>query len=115
MPRGFAQIYNGTTDSGGACPCVTPPTVVASPGIQASRTVRINIFAPICETDTMPPATGVTCTTPTSACTSPRTVIVGGGTVRINGLVPAVVGNKLNVTTNITLMPTSQSANVQVG
>ena len=114
MARGFAQIYNGTTDSGGVCPCVTPPTVVANPGATA-RTVRINSLPPILETDTMPPATGVTCTTPTSACTSPRQVIVGAGTVRINGLVPAVVGNKLNVTTNITLMPSSQSANVMVG
>ena len=114
MARGFAQIYNGTTDSGGVCPCVTPPTVVASPG-SAARTVRINSLAPILETDTMPPAAGMTCTSSPTPCTSPRQVIVGAGTVRINGMVPAGVGNKLNVTTNITLMPSSQSANVMVG
>ena len=104
-----AQIYNGGNDSGGGCPCVTPPSSINT---AAQTTVKVNGMTPVLQGHSMSPAAGKTCSSDPSPCTSPRTVIATSVKVRINGLAVARAGDKLNVSTGISLTPASQSATV---
>ena len=79
-----AQIYNGGNTTGGGCPCKTPPTPIDC-AASAARNVTVNGLKPVLQGDSMSPEVGVTCTSPPSGCTSPRTVIATGVTVFING------------------------------
>ncbi len=104
-----AQVYNGGVESGGGCPCVTPPTSINT---AAQTTVRVNGLTPVLQGHSMSPAAGKTCSSDPSPCTSPRTVIASGMKVRINGLAVAKIGDKLNVATGISLTGATVSANV---
>tara|TARA_B100000131_G_scaffold26167_1_gene24980 strand:+ start:300 stop:641 length:342 start_codon:yes stop_codon:yes gene_type:complete len=106
-----AQIYNGATTTGGGCPCKTPPTPIDCTQA-ASRNVRVNGLAPVLMGDSMSPEVGVTCTSPPSGCTSPRTVIATGAIVKINGKLVARSNDVLNPSTNIRLTMATTSPNV---
>ena len=109
-----AQVYNGGVESGGICPCVTPPTPIDC-AASSARTVRVNGFAPVVMQDAMSPASGKTCSSDPSPCTSPRNVIATSTKVFVQGRAVAKIGDKLNVSTNISLVGATQSANVNFG
>ena len=106
-----AQIYNGGNTTGGGCPCKTPPTPIDC-AASAARNVTVNGLKPVLQGDSMSPEVGVTCTSPPSGCTSPRTVIATGVTVFINGKNVAKVMDVLNPSTGIKLTMASESPNV---
>jgi len=109
-----AQVYNGGVESGGSCPCTTPPFPIDC-AASAARTVRVNGFAPVVMQDAMSPAPGMTCTSNPSPCSSPRNVTATSTKVFVQGRAVAKIGDKLNFGTNITLAGATQSANVNFG
>jgi uncharacterized Zn-binding protein involved in type VI secretion len=109
-----AQIYNGGVETGGVCPCTTPPTPIDC-AASASRTVRVNNLAPVVMNDSMSPASGATCTSPPSGCVSTRMVIATSTKVFVQGQPVAKIGDILNGGTNIRLSGATQSANVNFG
>ena len=106
-----AQIYNGGVESGGTCPCATPPTPISSTAA-ASRTVKINSLAVVLSGDSMPPVPGTKCPGKPRPCTSSRTVIASAQKVMIEGKKPALPNDVLNSSTNIRLTMASASPNV---
>ena len=109
MPQ--AQIYNGGVESGGTCPCATPPTPISSTAAQ-SRTVKINGIAVVLSGDSMPPVPGTKCPGKPKPCTSSRTVIASAQKVMIEGKKPALPNDVLNSSTNIRLTMATTSPNV---
>lgn len=109
-----AQIYNTGVESGGTCPCATPPTPIDC-AASSARTVKVNGFAPVIQQDSMSPAAGMTCTSNPSPCSSPRMVTATSTKVFVQGRAVAKIGDKLNFGTNITLAGATQSANVNFG
>ena len=108
-----AQVYNNAVESGGSCPCATPPTQVVTTMPAPGKPVRVNGFRPILRGDTLTPANGMTCTSNPSPCVSPRTVLESiPSKVRINGKSVAKVGDYLNMSTNIRLVNATQAATV---
>ncbi len=106
-----AQIYNSGATTGGNCPCKTPPTPIDC-AASLSRNVKVNGFAPVLMGDSMSPEVGVTCTSPPSPCSSPRTVIATNAKVYINNKLTAKVMDTLNPTTGIKLTMASNSPTV---
>lgn len=90
-------IFKGV-DTGGGCPCVTPPTVLGPP----VGTVFANKIAVMALGDVLTPAAGKTCSSDPSPCTSPRIVKTIGKTF-VDGAIIAKFGDILNVTTSITI------------
>lgn len=91
------SIYRGV-DSGGGCPCVTPPTPLSPP----IGNVFVEKIAVMANGDVLTPAPGVTCTTPPSPCTSPRVVRAVNNTF-VNRVSISTVGDILNPVTGITI------------
>jgi uncharacterized Zn-binding protein involved in type VI secretion len=91
-------------DSGGVCPCVTPPTKLGPP----VGNVFVNGVAVMASGDVLTPANGATCSTPSSPCVSPR-VVKSIGKSFVNGVVIAKQGDFLNNSTNITIPTGSPS------
>ena len=102
---GAIAVYSpGATDSGGAGVCNTPPTPLG-PLPPSSMKYLIGGFPPVLEGDTMTPATG---TTPAGGvCTSPRVAISTSVKVFFGGRRVCKVGDVLNATTAITIMPSA--------
>jgi len=90
-------IYKGV-DSGGVCPCVTPPTKLEPP----IGDVFANKIAVMANTDVLTSANGTTCTTTPAPCVSPR-VVKSVSKVYINKLPVATIGDSLNEPTKITI------------
>ena len=100
----IATYKPGAMDSGGAGICNTPPTALAPPGFGAGK-YFVGGFTPVLEGDTMTPATG---TTPAGGvCTSPRVAISTSVKVFFGGRRVCKVGDVLNATTAITIMPSA--------
>ena len=91
------SIYRGV-DSGGGCPCVTPPTILAPP----IGNVFVEKIAVMRNGDVLTPAVGVTCTTPPAPCTSSRVVSAANFTF-VNKVSISTVGDILNPVTGITI------------
>ena len=100
----IATYKPGAMDSGGAGICNTPPQPLAPPGFGAGK-YFVGGFTPVLEGDTMTPATG---TTPAGGvCTSPRVAISTSVKVFFGGRRVCKVGDFLNTTTGITIMPSA--------
>ena len=100
----IATYKPGAMDSGGAGICNSPPTALAPPGFGAGK-YFVGGFTPVLEGDTMTPATG---TTPAGGvCTSPRVAISTSVKVFFGGRRVCKVGDVLNATTAITIMPSA--------
>ena len=101
---GAIAIYSpGAMDRGGGGICNTPPTsILPAP---ANPKYLINGVPPVLEGDTMTPAAGVT---PAGfPCTSPRVAISTSTKVFFGGRRVCKVGDFLNTTTGITIMPSA--------
>jgi hypothetical protein len=85
-------------DSGGVCPCVTPPTPL-SPPVGNVFSGKIAIMA---NGDVLTPAVGKTCTPDPSPCTSPR-IVKAVSKVFVNKVSIATQGDFLNEPTLITI------------
>ncbi len=96
-------IFKGV-DSGGVCPCVTPPTALGPP----VGNVFANGVPVMANGDVLTPAVGKTCSSDPSPCTSPR-VVRSIGKSFVNGVVIAKQGDFLNNATNITIPTGSPS------
>ena len=95
-------VYNGSTDTGGAGACNTPPAVLSPPGFAAGK-YFVGGFTPILEGDTLSPAPG---STPNGfPCASPRIAISTSAKVFFGGRRVCKVGDVLNATTNIRIGP----------
>lgn len=90
-------IYKGV-DSGGICPCVTPPTALTPP----IGNVFGNKIGIMKNTDVLTPANGLTCTTTPVPCVSPR-IVKSVSKVFVNKFPIAKIGDTLNPTTKITI------------
>ena len=98
----IATYKPGAMDSGGAGICNTPPTPLAPPVVGK---YFVGGFAPVLEGDTMTPAAG---TTPNGfPCTPPRVAISTSTKVFFGGRRVCKVGDFLNTTTGITIMPSA--------
>lgn len=91
------SIFRGV-DSGGICPCVTPPTTL-SPAVGNVFVEKIPVMA---NTKVLTSVPGVTCTTPSSGCVSIRIVKAVNATF-VNGVSISTVGDVLNPVTRITV------------
>jgi len=91
------SIYRGV-DSGGGCPCVTPPTIL-SPPIGNVFAEKIAVMA---NGDVLTPAVGKTCDPTPSVCTSSRIVVAVNKTF-VNGVSISTIGDILNPVTGITI------------
>lgn len=100
----IATFKPGAMDSGGAGICNTPPTALAPPGFGAGK-YFVGGFTPVLEGDVLTPAAG---TTPNGfPCTSPRVAISTSAKVFFGGRRVCKVGDILNSTTGITIMPSA--------
>jgi uncharacterized Zn-binding protein involved in type VI secretion len=90
-------IFKGS-DSGGVCPCVTPPTPLAPP----VGNVFSGKIAVMANGDVLNPASGKTCTPDPSPCASPR-IVKAVSKVFVNGVSIATQGDFLNESTAITI------------
>ena len=106
-----AQMYNGGVESGGTCPCATPPTPISC-AQAASRNVLVNKLPVVLMSDNMPPAVGTKCPGKPTPCTSTRVVIASSQKVMINSKPPALPNDVLNSGTNIRLTMATASPNV---
>ena len=98
----IATYKPGAMDSGGGGICNTPPTALA-PGTPGKYFV--GGFTPVLEGDVMTPAPG---TTPNGLpCTSPRVAVSTSTKVFFGGRRVCKVGDILNATTGITIMPSA--------
>lgn len=95
MPLRSVSVYRGV-DSGGSCPCVTPPTELLPP----IGNVFVEGVAAMGNADVLTPAEGETCTTPPAPCVSPRVVIAVNVTF-VNGVSISTIGDVLNPSTQI--------------
>lgn len=91
--------YTGV-DSGGICPCVTPPTPQTPTAESLARRVYVNKILVMASGDALTPAFGKTCSSDPSPCTSPRTVI-SAGRVFVGKKPIGHIGDTLNPSTNI--------------
>lgn len=97
MARKPVSIYFGV-DSGGGCPCVTPPKTLEPP----VGNVFANRVAVMANGDVLTPATGVTCTNPPSPCVRQRVVQAANFTF-VNKVSISTVGDILNPVTGIAI------------
>lgn len=104
MPGRQVATYTGV-DSGGTCPCVTPPTAQTPTGESLSRRVYVNKILAMASGDVLTPASGQTCTSEPSPCQSPRTV-VSAGRVFVGKKPVGHIGDLLNQSTNIKIVGT---------
>jgi hypothetical protein len=91
------SIYSGV-DSGGVCPCVTPPKTLEPP----VGNVFGNKIAIMANGDVLTPSPGQTCTIPPSPCVSPR-IVKSVSKVFVNKVSISTVGDFLNEPTSITI------------
>lgn len=96
-------IFKGV-DSGGTCPCVTPPTAL----IPSVGNVYANKVAIIKNGSVLTSVSGITCSTQPVPCTSAR-IAKASGKVFISRAPAAKVGDFLNLSTNIRI-PTGSSS-----
>lgn len=89
------SVYRGV-DSGGNCPCVTPPTELLPP----IGNVFVEGVAAMGNGDVLTPAVGLTCTTPPAVCTRSRVVMAANFTF-VNGVSISTIGDVLNPVTGI--------------
>jgi len=85
-------------DSGGVCPCVTPPTPL-SPPVGNVFSGKIAIMA---NGDVLTPATGKTCDTTPAVCVTSRVVQAANFTF-VNKVSISTVGDILNPVTGISI------------
>ncbi|MGA1544643.1 MAG: hypothetical protein ACO388_07465 [Saprospiraceae bacterium] len=97
MAKKPVSIYFGV-DSGGGCPCVTPPTTLSPP----RGNVFVNKLAVMANGDVLTPAIGQTCSIPPFPCTSTRVVGAVNFTF-VNKVSISTVGDILNPVTGITI------------
>jgi hypothetical protein len=97
------SIFFGV-DSGGGCPCVTPPTPLSPP----VGNVFVGKYAVMANGDVLTPAVGKTCDSTPSICSSSRVVKAANFTF-VNGFSISTVGNSLNVGTGIKIPKGSTS------
>jgi hypothetical protein len=102
MPGRPVATFTGV-DSGGVCPCVTPPAPLAPPA--PDRRVFVNKQVVMAAGDILSPAPGETCTSEPSPCESPRKV-VSVGRVFVNKKPIAHIGDFLNEPTSIKIVGT---------
>lgn len=95
--------YRGN-DSGGGCPCTTPPTSL-SPGV---GTVYVNNVQVMANGDVLSPAEGKTCTDPPLPCSSTR-IVVSSSNVFVDGVPIAHIGDYLNQGTGIKIVSVSSN------
>jgi len=97
------SIYFGV-DSGGNCPCQTPPTKLSPP----VGNVYANKKAVMANGDVLTPAVGKTCDPTPAICSSPRVVKAQNFTY-VNKFAISTVGNTLNISTSIKIPKGSPS------
>jgi hypothetical protein len=100
MPGRVVATFTGS-DSGGICPCVTPPQTLSPPA--PDRRVFVNKIPVMAAGDVLSPSPGQDCSSEPSPCTSPRTV-VSAGRVFVNKKPIAHIGDILNQSTNIKIV-----------
>jgi hypothetical protein len=89
------SVYRGV-DSGGGCPCVTPPTKLSPP----VGNVFVEKVAAMGNGDVLTPAVGTTCDPFPSVCSRSRVVRAANFTF-VNGVSISTIGDILNPVTAI--------------